>query len=189
MITTQLGHSRKHIMTARDAKTILKTERLTLREFVAEDAADMEAVLCDRDVMLYSMGTLKPSEVSIWIERTIKSYSENTIGNWAMVENESGTVMGYCGLTYSKDYPEHGIELNYRLAKPWWGKGLATEIATAVIDYARQNKLSDRLFAVVDPNNEASLNVVRKLGLAFENELWIEEYDYPDYLFALYFDG
>ena len=175
-------------MTSTEPKIILTTERLTLREFTAADAKAMEAVLCDRDVMLYSMRTLVPSEVPGWIDKTIASYQDD-IGNWAMVETNTGEVIGYCGLTHSQDYQDHGIELNYRLAKPWWGKGLATEIATAVIDYARQNKISDRLFAVVDPNNEASLNVVRKLGLAFENELWIEEYEYPDYLFALYFDG
>lgn len=175
-------------MNSKNDSIILTTERLTLRKFEPSDAKAMEDVLCDKDVMLYSMGVQTIEDVEMWIANTINDYNDIGVGNWAIVENEKEQVIGYCGLTFSGETLTQGVELNYRLAKSFWNKGYATEIATSVIHYAKSKKLADRLYAVVDPTNEKSLNVVRKLGMAFENEIWVEEYDYPDYLFTLYFD-
>ena len=167
---------------------ILTTERLKLREVTYDDAHALTDVLCDSEVMKYSMGTLSQSEVKTWVKRAILDYEHAGIGNWAIEETSTGNLIGYCGLTLNPDQEDQGVELNYRLAKRYWNKGFATEIASAVIQFAKSQKPASRLYAVVDPHNERSLNVARKLGMTFENEIWLDEYDYPDYLFTLHFD-
>jgi RimJ/RimL family protein N-acetyltransferase len=65
--------------------------------------------------------------------------------------------------------PEYGwIDFGYRLAQPFWGKGLATEAASAWLDKAFGELQLDRLVAFSHPNNSASIKVLRKLGFSEE---------------------
>jgi len=82
---------------------------------------------------------------------------------WAVVEKESGTVIGDCGLMpLERIGPE--VELGYRLARPWWGKGYATEAALAVRDLGFERFGLERIYVDIQPGNEGSLNVARKIG-------------------------
>lgn len=62
------------------------------------------------------------------------------------------------------------MELGYRFLPEFWGKGLATEAATAAIDYARDGLGLRRLIALVHPDNAASARVLAKLAFLREGK-------------------
>jgi ribosomal-protein-alanine N-acetyltransferase len=165
---------------------VTSSDRLLLRRFVPADAAAMEDVLCDPDVMRFSRGPLDPEVVPAWIEQRRSDYEQLGYGLWAVVGTDDGDVLGYCGLTLFPDIDGASeIEVGYRLRRDAWGRGYATEAALAVRDLALGPLGVERLVAIIDPTNHASLNVARKLGMAYEKEVLMDGYDHPDHLYVL----
>ena len=75
---------------------------------------------------------------------------------------------GKCGLCEVQETTE--IEIFYMLVKTAWGKGYATEISRAVLKYGMETLGLKRIVALVYPENEASQNVILKMGMKYENE-------------------
>ena len=76
-------------------------------------------------------------------------------------------------------------ELGFRLAYDYWGRGIATEAAQAMVAHATCLQKTQRVVAIVDPNNRQSLRVLQKIGMAYERDVMFEGYDYPDHRFSL----
>ena len=113
------------------------------------------------------------------------NYAQRGYGLWAVVLRETDQPIGYCGLTYFPDIngrPE--VEVGYRLARAHWGKGYATEAATAVKDWAFCDRKMERLIALIDPQNVASIRVAEKLGMVHEAEVMLEGYTHPDRVYV-----
>ena len=169
------------------AVTIVEAERLRLRRLRPSDAAAMDQVFTDPEVMRFSDGVKSPAWVRDWLDSSEQQFYEPWgFGPWAVVERSSETVLGYCGLFRFPDIdgvPE--IELGYRLARAHWGRGFATEAALAVRNYAFETLRLPRLVALVDPANTASIRVAEKIGMHFEKDVMLEGYTYPDHLYAL----
>jgi [ribosomal protein S5]-alanine N-acetyltransferase len=92
---------------------------------------------------------------------------EHGFSLWAVTDRANGTVMGDAGLIhYAHRGPE--IELAYRLAKPYWGKGYATEAARAWVRHGFDELGLDRIVAVTHPENAASQRVLEKVGMRYE---------------------
>jgi ribosomal-protein-alanine N-acetyltransferase len=92
---------------------------------------------------------------------------EHGFSLWAVTDRANGTVMGDAGLIhYAHRGPE--IELAYRLAKPYWGKGYATEAARAWVQHGFDELGLDRIVAVTHPENAASQRVLEKVGMRYE---------------------
>jgi ribosomal-protein-alanine N-acetyltransferase len=97
------------------------------------------------------------------IQRLMDFEREHGFTLWPIVERSSGIVIGDCGLIpLERVGPE--IELGYRLGSAHWGKGYATEAAVAVRDLGFERFGLERIYVDVDPGNDGSLNVARKLG-------------------------
>ncbi len=146
-------------------KIILKTERLTIREFTLDDAQDMAAVLGDAEVMRFSLaGPLDHEGILDYLQRNmLDHYAKYGYGLWALVHNDE--VIGYAGLIQQeiegKSYPE----LGYRLAKKYWGQGLATEAGKAILDYAFTELSLNQVISIIEPANDRSLAVAKRLGM------------------------
>lgn len=95
-------------------------------------------------------------------------------------------MLGYTGLTQFPDVagqPE--VEIGYRLARPFWGKGYATEAAMAVRDYGFDSLGFDRLISLIDPDNTASVRVAEKTGLQYEKDAVLPGYDHADRVYVI----
>ncbi len=93
-------------------------------------------------------------------------------GLWAVVEKETGNLIGYCGL-HKVTINEQGdkkTELAYRIYKKLWGKGFATEAAMAVRNYAFKNLNLDEIVSCIAHDNERSKGVAKKVGLTYWKE-------------------
>ena len=163
---------------------ILETDRLLLREFEIADLDSMAELFADVDVMKFSSGTKSREESQLWLEKCLKNYSEFGFGLWAIEKKGDQGVIGYCGLSCFPDIcGEQEVEVGYRLARSEWGMGIATEAAIAVRDYGFLKVGLGRLIALVDPDNLASIQVAKKIGMEFEKEVLLEGYDHPDHVY------
>ena len=89
---------------------------------------------------------------------------------WPVVERATGRVIGECGLLEKDVDGRREIELVYVLARDVWGRGHATEAASAVRDAAIRAGIP-RLIALIDPENPVSAAVARKIGMRLEREV------------------
>jgi RimJ/RimL family protein N-acetyltransferase len=168
-------------------KIITQTERLILRPFDMLDVEAMCRVLCDPEVMLFSDGVKPLTGAREWMEDCVDNYSRSDFGVWAVVEKNTKNVVGYCGLIQFPNIdgqPE--IEIGFRLLRPCWGQGYATESAGSVRDYAFDVLFVSRLISLVDPQNTVSIRVVEKLGMSYEKDVMLLGYDHADNLYSMH---
>jgi len=74
------------------------------------------------------------------------------------------------------------VELGYRLARPWWGRGLATEVASRWIEVAHAWYGFDQVYAFAHPENAPSLHVMKKMGFRYSHREELYGMDAPLYV-------
>lgn len=148
---------------------ILTTARLLLRQFTLADYADLCRLSGNAQVMRY-VGNGQPrteEQVAAELERILCYYAEHPgLGQWAIICREGGAFVGEAGL-YHLDNTDQ-VEVGYRLLPEYWGLGIATEVARALVDYGFERMGLKRIVAVTYPDNAASRRVLEKAGLRYE---------------------
>ncbi|MDQ3930907.1 MAG: GNAT family N-acetyltransferase [Chloroflexota bacterium] len=155
----------------------IETERLRLRIFRPDDVDRVAPYFADPEVMKWmSTGQPVPRErVELAISRFIERFRENGFGLFAVELKESGTVIGHCGIIYLDNTPE--VEIGYLLGQPYWGKGYATEAATAARDFGFNVVGLQRLVGIIRPGNVRSRRVLEKIGLRYEKDAFYYNMD------------
>lgn len=162
------------------------TERLMLRHLCAGDLRAMCAVFGDPDVMRYGDGCRDEAWVRRWLDDWPDRYRDWGFGMWAVAARDGGQVLGYCGLSrYPRRCGPGEAELGVRLARAFWGQGVASEAAGAVCSLALRLVAVERVVAIVDPHNAAAVRVVEKLGFRPDGEISFPGYSHPDRRYAL----
>src|SRR5215470_10685243 len=107
---------------------IVQTERLILRHFHMLDLEAMNHVFGDAEVMRFGPGMQTSQWVRNWLQECLENYyAKWGFGPWAVVEKSKRETIGYCGLFYFPDVVgEPEVEIGYRLARAFWGRGYAT---------------------------------------------------------------
>ena len=151
---------------------ILETPRLKLRYFTIRDREALIPILSDAEVMRYSIiGVHDRQQIRQFIEQRLLSYLEYGFGLYAIVYKPNSELIGYCGFFIQAIEQQKEVEVGYRLAKQYWGRGLGTEAAKATLEYGRQRFNFQRFICLIDPKNVRSLNVAKKLGMKREKQL------------------
>lgn len=88
---------------------------------------------------------------------------------WATIYKANQRLIGHCGLEYLASLDS--VEVNYLLARKYWGQGLATESAIALLSYGFDTLQFERLVALAKPENFASLRVMEKIGMQLEKNI------------------
>ena len=153
----------------------IETERLVLRDLEPGDLDALAAMFADEEVMRWigGGGVLGRDVAEGMIERQRRHYAERGWGQWATVERVTGRMIGVCGLILWPSMGGHEeLEVAYLLAREAWGKGYATEAATAIRDVGVT--IRPDLVSLIYPDNAASISVARKLGMTWEKEVELE---------------
>ena len=147
----------------------LETDRLTLRRMSVGDVDDMYDYARRRDVTEYLLWYPHQSKkyTSDYLRYIAARYRIGEFYDWAVVEKESGRMIGTCGFTRF-DLPHDVGEIGYVLNPDFHGKGYATEAAKRVIDFGFSELGLHRIEAKFMEGNEASLHVMEKLGMTLE---------------------
>jgi RimJ/RimL family protein N-acetyltransferase len=145
----------------------IETERLTLRLYTLDDLDAVERMVAKAEVMKFTGGQIT-KRLDAWgfIARTLGHWALRGYGMYAVVEKASGTLVGRIGLLNPETWPD--IEIAWTLDSAHWGKGLATEAATAVGRVGFHHLKAKRLISLINPNNLPSIRVAERLGATRE---------------------
>lgn len=155
---------------------ITETKRLIIRHMKTTDFNDLHAMNSDPEVCKYILGRPFTYEEN---QNFLKSYIEyykkqNGLGLFAAECKQTGTFIGWVCL---RPFFKEEIEVGYRMPQRNWGKGYATEMASAIVDYGFNKLQLPEIAAIVNPQNKASQNVLSKCGLKYVRNM--------DYVFHL----
>ena len=102
-----------------------------------------------------------------FIELVISRYKSGEYNDWALIHKESNKMIGTCGFTRI-DQANSVVEIGYVISPQYWGQGLATEAAGKIIEFAFEELQINRIEAKFMFGNEASLAVMKNVGMKFE---------------------
>ncbi len=149
----------------------IKTPRLILRDFVPEDLEPLAALMANPDFMRFSSGVFSHEEaVAFLFDRVLAASREGRPSQFAVIARGENRLIGYCGFFQQLVDGREEIEIGYRLHPDFWNRGLATEAAQAVRDYAFDVLNLKRVISLIHPDNYASRRVAEKNGMILEKE-------------------
>jgi RimJ/RimL family protein N-acetyltransferase len=160
----------------------LETQRLLLRLPQAEDLDAYSELFADPEVVRYTGGVTKNrAESKVAIERMVRHWRDHDIGLFSVVRKKDERVLGRVGfLLWDSESWMHAMmhapgdqretEIGWTLVRSHWGRGYATEGATAARDWALGELGHSRLVSLIQRGNDASVRVARKLGETLERE-------------------
>lgn len=147
----------------------LETSRLQLRDWKETDLEPFSRINADEKVMTYFPKTLSPEETNVFYPSILSEFEECGFGLYAVEVKENKEFIGFIGFhraTFEADFTPC-IEIGWRLKYEAWGKGYATEGATACLQYGF-NELGFRdVYSFTADVNKPSKNVMIKIGMSF----------------------
>lgn len=156
---------------------ILETKRILLRHQIPADLDDLWALYCDPEITKHIPDAPRTREEAKeeleWHMNGHPRYPE--LGLWATVHKETGKFIGRCGLLPWEIDGQNEVEVAYTISREFWGQGLGTEAAQAILQYGFVTLNLSRLICLIEPGNAASQKVAVKLGMTFEKE-WRDEF-------------
>ena len=157
---------------------LLETNRLILRPWRGSDREPFAAMSCDPEVMAYLLPFASPEAVDNWIARQQAHLATYGFCLWAVEARDTGEFMGAAGLLRI-GYEAHfapAVEVGWRLARRFWGKGYAPEAASAAINFGFDRLGLQEIVANTVPHNSNSRRVMEKLGMAYDPA---DDFDHP----------
>lgn len=166
----------------------LITARLTLREFVDADAPFIVTLLNQPSFIQFigDKGVRSVDDAKKYITSgPIESYQRHGFGLY-LVELKDRKPIGMCGVLKRESLPDP--DLGFAFLPQYWGKGYAFEAASAALDQARDFFRLARILAITNPDNDASIKLLGKLGFQFERVMKLSSDADEVKLFSLVFD-
>ncbi|NLL78523.1 MAG: GNAT family N-acetyltransferase [Clostridiales bacterium] len=150
--------------------TILETDRCLVREIQLEDLDRLYEIYAEPSITQYMEGLYEDRAEE---EQYTRDYIRNMYGfygygMWVVEEKKSHRLIGRAGIESGDS--EETAELGYLIAKEYQRQGYATEVCEAIIKYAGDKLEFKRIVCYVEPENEASRMLCRRLGLTEREE-------------------
>lgn len=163
---------------------VMETPRLRLRHFVAADLDRLTELMANPDFMRFSSGVFtREQTASFLFDRVIAPAEAGLPSQFAVILRAENHLIGYCGFFRQLVDEVDEIEIGYRLHPDYWNRGLATEAARAVREYAFAVLQLDRVISLIHPDNHASRRVTEKNGMTLEKETTFR--GFPTLVFSL----
>ncbi|HEY7049957.1 MAG TPA: GNAT family N-acetyltransferase [Jatrophihabitantaceae bacterium] len=144
----------------------LTTDRLLLRHWRESDLDPWAAMNADREVREFFPTVLTREESAASVARFQADLEQRGYGWWALEIRATGEFIGFTGLDPVDDgLPFNGVEIGWRLARPAWGHGYASEAARAVLAYGFDVLELPEILAITAVGNVRSQAVMRRIGM------------------------
>lgn len=150
-----------------DRVTELRTERLVLRRWRPADRAPFAALNADPVVMEHFSSTQDRASSDAFADRIDAHFERHGWGLWAVEVAGTGEFAGFTGL-WTPGFEAHftpAVEVGWRLGRPFWGRGLATEAARAAVADGFERLGLDEIVSFTSTANVRSQRVMEKVGL------------------------
>lgn len=156
--------------------TILHTDRLRLEPFHEDHVAGLHAMNSDPAVMRYITGRPETlDDTRAMVARIRQRWDEWGYGWWSFFEREGGELVGAGCIQHLGRDRANDHEIGWRLRQDRWGCGYASEAARRMAAFAFDDLQAPRLAAVCDPENLASAQVMKRLGMQYRGlERWYD---------------
>ena len=149
--------------------TVLETERLSLRQLSLEDALFILTLLNEPSFLRY-IGDKQVRNIEgaqqYLLNGPIASYKQNGFGLYLVTLKEHDTPIGMCGLIKRAELTD--VDIGFAFLPDFWNQGFAFEAATAVMNYGQARLKLERIVAITSLDNDASINLLQRLGFEFE---------------------
>jgi RimJ/RimL family protein N-acetyltransferase len=145
----------------------LRTERLLLRRWRGSDLDAFAAINADPEVMEHMPATLTRASSAALIERFERFFEDHGYGLWALEIPGEASLAGYVGIDPVEiDVPfAPAVELSWRLGRPFWGRGIASEAAGAAMAFAFERLALAELVAYTTVANGRSRRLMERLRM------------------------
>lgn len=144
----------------------LRTDRLVLRGWRDSDLEPWAVMNADPEVREYFPDVLTREQSEASVARFQAALDQRGWGWWAVEVRATGEFIGFTGLDpVDEDMPFTGVEVGWRLARPSWGHGYATEAALAAVAHGFDSLGLTEILAVTTATNLRSQAVMRRIGM------------------------
>jgi len=161
----------------------LETRRLILRAWRRDDAAAYMRIVADEEVMRHigtgwryrvkrlaaaALARLSDVEARRAIARMRRHWRTRGFGEWAVEDKATGTLLGQVGFVHHADWraDRSRVEVGWMLTRSAWGRGFASEAATAALAHGFDTLALERIVSITRPENVRSERVMQRIGLA-----------------------
>ncbi|MGA8210204.1 MAG: GNAT family N-acetyltransferase [Nocardioidaceae bacterium] len=159
----------------------IRTPRLLLRGWTDGDRVPFARLNADPEVMAHFPAPLTRAQSDAFVDRIGEHFERHGFGAWAVELRSTGELIGFTGLSvprFRSDWMDQReqpvVEVGWRLARPAWGQGYATEAARSVLDLAFDELGRREVVSFTVVGNRRSRAVMERLGM---REL--AHYDHP----------
>jgi RimJ/RimL family protein N-acetyltransferase len=156
----------------------LRTPRLLLREWRDEDLDPFAAMSADPEVMELLLGPYDRTRSEEWVAWARNFWEQHGYGIWVVEwpgEADFAGVVGLNRLGFEAHFTP-AVEAAWRLARPYWGRGIAYEAARAVIEDGLYRLGLSEIVAITTPANRRSWQLMERLGMRRDVE---GDFDHP----------
>lgn len=155
---------------------VLETDRIALRTWTDEDFEPFAQLNADPEVMKYFPEVLDRAQSDALARRIRDQLQSEGFGLWAL--EVEGRFAGFVGLnrtTFETPMGPH-VEIGWRLARWAWGRGLASEAASAALDLGFHSQGLDEIFSFTTATNSRSEAVMLRIGMTRRPDF---DFDHP----------
>lgn len=145
----------------------LGTTRLRLRRWRASDREPFATLNADPEVMRHFPGPLDRGQSDELVARIEAEFELRGYGLWALERRDAGELIGFTGLAavpFEAGFTP-AVEIGWRLARPAWGNGYATEAARAALAFGFDRLGLDEIVSFAVPGNTRSRSVMERIGM------------------------
>ncbi|HEY1796969.1 MAG TPA: GNAT family N-acetyltransferase [Stellaceae bacterium] len=156
----------------------VRTPRLLLRQWRDEDAEPFAAMSADPEVTALLLGPFDRAKSDEWVALARDFWRANGYGQWVVEVPGEAKFAGVVGLTrilWEAPFTPV-VEAAWRLARPYWGRGIAFEAARAAIEDGFSRLRLEEIVAITTPPNERSWRLMERLGMVRDTA---GDFDHP----------
>ena len=155
---------------------IIATERLILRKWKESDVRPFAEMNADPEVMRYFPNTFSEVETRSMVQRIQSLFDRKGYGLFAVEHKATGQFIGFTGLSIPtfESFFTPCVEIGWRYKKEAWGKGYATEAASACLTYGFETLQLQKIVSFTSPLNVNSEKLMRRIGMKYSGD-----FDHP----------
>jgi RimJ/RimL family protein N-acetyltransferase len=156
----------------------LETPRLRLRVWRDEDLPGFAAMNADTKVMEFFPKPLDRAESDAMAARILEHFARRGFGLWAVEVPGVADFLGYVGLSTPgiETHFTPCVEIGWRLAQEYWGRGYATEAARTALDFGFRHLDLTEIVSFTVPANQRSRRVMERIGMTRSPA---DDFDHP----------
>jgi len=148
-----------------------ETARLSAERLTAAHVDALRIMDTDPDFMALLGGVREADTTAAYLERNLEHWKDHGFGLWILHEKAEHRLAGRACLRHLPIDDADEVEVGYGFHPGFWGRGLATEIAAACLQYAAATLRLPSVVAITQPANQRSRHVLSKVGLVYERDI------------------